>query len=57
MFKVLVTLTTSEHNGDFVAMNTVELTFDNLHEADRAYNKIETAYPKHAVYATAVKLY
>ncbi len=57
MYKMLVTITCTEPGGVSLGMNTEVLQFNNIAEANRAYDLIEKKYPKHAVYATAVKLY
>lgn len=58
MYKMLVTITcnSDDSKGGF-AMNTEVLSFNTASEANCAYDLIEKKYPKHAVYATAVRLY
>ena len=57
MYKMLVTITCTEPGGVSLGMNTEVLSFNTASEANCAYDLIEKKYPKHAVYATAVRLY
>ena len=56
-YKILVSTVFSESGNDFASMSTLVLEFDSRDAAENAYKHIEKGYPKHAIYATAVKLY